>query len=353
MKLRAKIFAFLSDGRGRLFLVAGMAAIGFAIIAVSTHPWAPEGVQAADFATSQTGDSGEPIQPIAVIRGLNPAKIQLGRKLFNDPLLSHNNQVSCSSCHHLKAGGSDRVAHSIGIGGAEGAINAPTVFNSGFNLSQDWDGRAATLESQIDGPVQSAVEMGSTWPEVIRKLNMSPDYVRAFRGLFRDSGDIRRDNIENSIAEFERSLATPDSRFDRYLRHDAGALTSEELDGYRLFKSFGCSSCHQGANVGGNMYQKLGVMTPYFKDPAQVTRSDRGRFNVTGDPADMYMFKVPSLRNVELTAPYLHDGSAATLADAVRKMATYQLGRALTDKDTEAIVGFLKTLTGQWNGQSL
>src|SRR6202044_851605 len=142
----------------------------------------------------------------------------------------------------------------------------------------------------------------------------------------------------------------PDSRFDRYLRHETRSLTGDEERGYALFTSFGCASCHQGQNMGGNMYQKLGVLAPYFADRGHITAADRGRFNVTGDPQDMYMFKVPSLRNVALTAPYFHDGSAATLPDAVRVMAKYQLGRPLMEQEVELIVEFLKTLTGKWNG---
>ena len=154
-------------------------------------------------------------------------------------------------------------------------------------------------------------------------------------------------------SKFERSLSTPNSRFDRYLRHQASAITRWELQGYTLFKSFGCASCHQGVNIGGNMYQKLGVMAPYFTDRGNIGSADRGRFNITGDPRDMYMFKVPGLRNVALTPPYFHDGSAVTLADAVRIMAKYQLGRRLTDQEVELIVEFLKTLTGELNGRPL
>ena len=158
--------------------------------------------------------------------------------------------------------------------------------------------------------------------------------------------------VRDALATFERSSSTPNSRFDRYSRHDSGVLTAREQEGYKLFKSFGCASCHQGVSVGGNMYQKLGVMAPYFTDRGHITKADWGRFNVTGDERDMYMFKVPSLRNVELTAPYFHDGSAATLEDAVRMMAEY-LGRHLTDQEVELIVEFLKTLTGELDGKPL
>ena len=318
--------------------------------AVILHFWPMGETQAVGSMDSISVASNEPIQPIVALTNLDARKIALGRKLFHDVRLSHNDKVACSNCHDLKTGGTDRMARSIGIDGAVGVINAPSVLNSSFNFSQFWDGRAATLEMQIDEPVQSKIEMGSTWPEVIEKLRSSPEYEEEFRQIYSD--DIRREHVKDSIAEFERSLSTPNSRFDRFLRHDPNALTSREQQGYKLFKSFGCASCHQGMNVGGNMYQKLGVMAPYFTDRGNITNADRGRFNVTGDPKDMYMFKVPSLRNVELTAPYFHDGRAATLEDAVRMMAKYQLGRKLTDEEVELIVEFLKTLTGELDSKS-
>lgn len=332
------------------WLIAAIA-IWIAIAVALMHLWPQGGTQAVDDTALPPMESNEPIQPIEALTNLDPRKIDLGRKLFHDPRLSHNNQLSCADCHNLKTGGTDRRARSIGINGAVGLINAPTVLNSGFNFSQFWDGRALTLEKQIDDPVQTKIEMDSTWPEVIGKLKGSSEYVQAFRQIYSD--DINSDHVKDSIAGFERSLSTPNSRFDRYLRHDTSALTPREQQGYKLFKSFGCASCHQGMNVGGNMYQKLGVMAPYFSDRGHLTKADQGRFNVTGDPQDIYMFKVPSLRNVELTPPYFHDGNAATLADAVRMMAKYQLGRHLTEEEIELIVEFLKTLTGELNGKPL
>jgi len=332
-------------------LVSSFVFGGFAIGVVVFNSWTSGEAQAVEVTTSQPKESDEPIQPIEARTDLDPRKIVLGRRLFDDPRLSHNNQLSCTSCHDLKTGGTDRKARSTGIYGAVGVINTPTVFNSGFNFRQFWDGRAETLEKQIDGPLLSKTEMGSTWPEVIGKLKSSPEYVQGFRQIYGDG--VQSDYVKDSIAEFERSLSTPNARFDRYLRHDTKALTSREQEGYKLFKSFGCASCHQGANVGGNMYQKLGVMAPYFADRGHINWADQGRFNVTGDPRDMYMFKVPSLRNVELTPPYFHDGTAATLPAAVRVMATYQLGRPLADPEVGLIVEFLKTLTGELNGRPL
>jgi cytochrome c peroxidase len=321
--------------------------VGFALL----QYWTSEEISSKESVASTMAQSNEPIQPIEPLPGLDPRKVELGRKLFHDPRLSHNNQLSCANCHNLKTGGTDHKVRSTGINGAVGVINAPTVLNSGFNFSQFWDGRAGTLEEQIDGPLQSNIEMGSNWPEVIEKLKRSQDYVRDFRQIY--GNEIHSDEVRDSIAEFERSLSTPNSRFDRYLRHESGVLSKREEEGYQLFKAFGCASCHQGVNVGGNMYQKLGVMAPYFTDRGHITKADLGRFNVTGDPRDMYMYKVPSLRNVELTAPYFHDGSAASLPDAVRMMAKYQLGRHLTDEEVGLIVEFLRTLTGELNGKPL
>ena len=342
-------FRFATKWLSRWLLAGIVACVAASVVLM--HFWPSGDAQTAEASASPPADSNEPIQPIEPIQGLDPRKIGLGRRLFQDSRLSHDNQLSCESCHSLETGGTDRIARSIGINGASGAISAPTVLNSAFNFRQFWDGRAATLESQIDGPVQSSVEMGSTWAEVIWKLKQSPAYVEAFRQIYAD--DIRPDLVKDSIAEFERSLTTPNSRFDRYLRHNTNALNNRERQGYTLFKSFGCASCHQGMNAGGNMYQKVGVMAPYFTDRGHITKADLGRFNVTGDPHDMYMFKVPSLRNVALTPPYFHDGTAPTLADAVRMMAKYQLGRRLTDDEVELIVEFLRTLTGELNGKPL
>jgi cytochrome c peroxidase len=329
----------------------GGVVVSIAIGVISLRSWTAVAARPAESVEAPPAESNEPIQPIETIPNLDPRKVALGQKLFNDPQLSHDNRISCASCHVLEKGGADGRARSIGIHGSVGVINAPTVLNSGFNFSQFWDGRASTLESQIDGPVQSSIEMGSTWPEVLAKLRRLEEYARDFRRIYSDG--VQPDHVKDAIAEFERSLTTPNSRFDRYLRHDTSALTSWEQEGYQLFKSLGCASCHQGMGMGGNMYQRIAVTLPDFADKAQPTLADRGRFNVTGDPRDMYMFKVPSLRNVALTAPYFHDGSAATLQDAVRTIGKYQLRRPLSDQQVELIVAFLKTLTGELNGKPL
>jgi cytochrome c peroxidase len=293
----------------------------------------------------------EPIRPIPQTMTVNLAKVALGKKLFHDPVLSANRTVACANCHALDKGGADQRVFSLGINNAPGSINAPTVFNSAFNFKQFWDGRADSLEDQVDGPTQNPVEMGANWPELLARLQQVPEYAAAFKEVYPDG--VQHKNVKNAIAEFERSLITPNSRFDRFLRGDDQALTEEEKDGYRKFKSYGCITCHQGVNVGGNMFQPLGLLGDYFGDRGNVTKTDLGRFNVTGQEEDKFTFKVPSLRNVALTAPYFHDGSAKTLEEAVTKMVKYQLGRELSPNDHEHIIKFLKSLTGEYNGKPL
>ena len=287
----------------------------------------------------------EPIKPIPDDIEVHAEKAALGRALFHDPRLSRDDTVSCASCHDLRSGGDDGRRVSVGIEGKAGLINSPTVFNSGLNFKQFWDGRAGTLEQQIDDPVQSPLEMGSLWPDVVAKLYQDRDYPQRFKALYPDG--ISRDSIRNAIAEFMRSLNTPNGRFDRWLKGDEEALDRVEKHGYALFKYYGCASCHQGANVGGNMFQVFGVLNEYFRKRGNITEADLGRYNVTGNPADRHAFKVPSLRMAAHTAPYLHDGSAATLRDAVDAMFEFQLGRDAPDEDKEAIVAFIETLAGE------
>lgn len=309
----------------------------------------------------------EPILPVALPVGLDPAMVSLGERLFHDARLSRDGTVACVTCHDLTRGGTDHRVYSIGIGGALGRINAPTVFNSAANFRFFWDGRANTLAEQLDGPLTSPTEMGSSWPEIIDWLQRSDAYVREFALVFsdrvaapscgKDSAGCRiyvtRDTITAALAEFVRSLATPDARFDRYLKGDLSAISADEKAGYDLFKSYGCIACHQGANVGGNMFQIFGVMRDYFAERGNVTEVDYGRFNVTGREEDRHRFRVPSLRNVAVTAPYFHDGTAQTLDQAVMVMAQYQLGVVMPMDDLELIVQFLGTLTGRYRGESL
>lgn len=287
----------------------------------------------------------EPIKPVPEAENLDPNKLKLGRKLFFDPILSRDGTVSCASCHDLKAGGADNKKVSIGVGKQPGKINSPTVYNSGLLFRQFWDGRAETLESQIDGPLQNAIEMAISWPDLVAKLYNDANYPAQFKAIYKDG--VTRDNIKNAISEFERSLNATNSRFDQYLKGNSAAITATELNGYKLFKKYGCISCHQGAAVGGNMFQVFGVINSYFEQRGNITDADFGRFNITGNPQDKHSFKVPSLRMAALTPPYLHDGNAATLRDAVDIMFKYQLGREAPDEDKKAIIEFILTLVGE------
>ena len=286
----------------------------------------------------------EPIKPLPTEMRLDQRKLDLGRKLFVDPRFSKDNSVSCASCHDFSHGGADPRLRSVGVGGAIGGANAPSVFNSGLNFRQPWNGSASSLEEFLDRLIKNPKVFDSSWPEVVGKLRQDSVLAAQFSTIYPDG--ITNRNIIDATATFTRSLITP-SRFDRYLRGDAQAINSEELRGYERFKSYGCVACHQGVNVGGNMFQKFGVMGDYFQDRGNITSADLGRFNVTKRETDKHVFKVPSLRNVELTAPYFHDGSAPSLEAAVEVMFKYQLGRTAPVEDKTLIIKFLKTLTGE------
>lgn len=291
----------------------------------------------------------EPIQPIPMPLKQDPARVEIGRLLFRDPRLSGNGRMSCASCHDLGKGGGDGRARSIGLNGQLTDVNAPTVLNAALNFKQFWDGRADSLEGQIDQVMRSPVEMGTTWEEIVRKLSQDTQYKSAFAAAYKDG--VTKANVQNAIATFERTLITPNSRFDRFLRGDTNAISRVEKAGYAKFKQYGCIACHQGVNVGGNMFQKFGIMGDYFQKRGNPTQADLGRYLVTKVESDKYVFKVPSLRNVALTAPYFHDASAKTLEDAVDIMFRYQLGRVASKEDKEAIVKFLNTLTGELDGK--
>ncbi|KQV90705.1 cytochrome B6 [Massilia sp. Root351] len=290
----------------------------------------------------------EPIQPVPQSLRQDPAKAALGQRLFNDTRLSANNRVSCATCHDLARGGADSRGVSLGLDGKPAAMNAPSVFNAALNFKQFWNGRADTLEAQIGLVVENPAEMGSRWPDVVRKVQQDAAYSSAFAAAYKDG--VTRANIEHALASFERTLITPNSRFDRYLRGEHGAISAAERAGYTRFKQYGCIACHQGVNVGGNMFQKFGVMADY---PARggagwsAGRPDQGRYALTGSEEDRYVFKVPSLRNVARTAPYFHDGSAATLEQAIDIMFKYQLGRPGSAEDKALIAQFLATLDAQ------
>jgi cytochrome c peroxidase len=282
----------------------------------------------------------EPIQPIEAAKPTQPALVELGKKLYFDPRLSKSGFISCNSCHNLSMGGTDNLRTSIGDHWQQGPINAPTVLNSSMNIAQFWDGRAKDLQAQAGGPIANPGEMAYSHELAVKMLNSIPGYREEFQTVFqKDVIDIAE--VTRAIAAFEETLVTPNARFDRWLKGDAKALSAQEIAGYKLFKNSGCVACHNGPAVGGNSFQKFGLVAPYT-----TQNKAEGRSAVTGKDADRFNFKVPTLRNVELTYPYFHDGAAATLTQAVDVMGRLQLGRQFSNDENAQIVAFLKSLTG-------
>jgi len=280
----------------------------------------------------------EQITPIPLhVDDINIKKARLGKKLFFDPILSKDNTVACAGCHFIDDGGDDNQKVSYGINGKTGTRNSPTVLNSRYNFVQFWDGRAKNLTDQAKGPIENPVEMGNNFPDLIKTLNSSK-YKGFFKKIYQDG--ITEENIVDAIGEYEKTLITPNAPFDRYLRGDKNAITNEQKKGYELFKEKGCISCHNGINIGGNLYSKFGYYAP-------IKSSDLGRYNVTKNEEDKYYFKVPTLRNIEHTAPYLHDGRYETLEDVIESMMIYQLGRKKNKAEVKSIVEFLKSLNGE------
>ena len=294
----------------------------------------------------------EPLSPLPQNLKFDAGKVALGERLFEAPL-AKDHSLSCASCHNLAKAGvdarPDSRMFSTATGGMKNPLNTPTVFNSGFNFRQQWSGGGESLEDQVDKVVTGRFDFDSSWPQLLDKLSHDAGLAAQFKQVYPGRG-VTKETVQDALAVFLRSLITP-SRFDRYLRGDASAISGDERRGYERFKAYGCVGCHQGVNVGGNMLQRFGAMNDYFADRAKagvpITEADRGRFNVTKKPEDMYVFKVPSLRNVALTAPYFHNGSAATLEEAVDVMFRYQLGRAAPAEDKTLIVKFLKSLNGE------
>jgi cytochrome c peroxidase len=282
----------------------------------------------------------EPVEPIAPVKEINLGKVELGKKLYFDPRLSKSGFISCNSCHNLSMGGTDNLKTSIGHKWQQGPINSPTVLNSSLSLAQFWDGRAADLKAQAGGPIANPGEMAFTHTLAVDMLETIPEYVIEFKLVFGKSV-IDIDQVTDAIAEFEKTLVTPNSRFDHWLLGETDAITTEELAGYQLFKMSGCMACHNGSALGGTSFQKMGVVEPYL-----TTNTAQGLIAVTGKDADRFKFKVPTLRNVALTYPYFHDGEAATLSQAVDIMGRLQLGKKFTPGEDAQIVAFLKTLTG-------
>lgn len=269
------------------------------------------------------------------------AKIELGKMLWFDPRLSLSGKVSCNTCHDLSTNGADTKPLSIGYAGRKGTVNSPTVFNAEKQIAQFWDGRAKTLAEQATGPITNPLEMAMT-PELAEGVIRSiPGYRPYFEKAF-ESKNPTFSEIAEALAAFETTLTTPNAPFERYLKGDKNALTQQQIDGLKLFRRSGCIRCHSGNLLGGTSFQKVGSVRPYVTD-----NSSKGRMDVSGKPWDEMMFKVPTLLNVERTAPYFHDGAVKTLPDAVKKMADIQLDMNLSEKQVEEIVAFLESLNGE------
>jgi cytochrome c peroxidase len=275
-----------------------------------------------------------------------PAKIELGKMLYFDPRLSASHSISCSSCHNIGLGGADAEPTSLGHRWQHGGRNAPTVFNAVFNKTEFWDGRAKDLEEQAGGPMVNPIEMASPAPHVAEQLNGIPGYHDAFVKAFPGEADpVTLANVQKAIAVFEATLITPNAPFDRFLKGDANALSPTQKEGLALFMDKGCAACHNGINLGGSMYAPFGVVTK--PGASLLPPGDKGRFMVTGTPSDEYVFRVPPLRNIALTAPYFHTGQAWDLRLAVAVMGASQLSAKLTSEDVGKITAFLDSLTGE------
>ena len=253
-------------------------------------------------------DADRLVQPIPDSIATDEAKVALGHDLFFDGRLSGDGSIQCHTCHQLDKGGVDRLDTSTGIEGKKGPINAPTVFNAAFNFVQFWDGRAADLADQAKGPPTNPVEMGShSWDDIVARFEMDEEFKKEF---LKEYPQVTKETLTHAIGEYEKTLITPNSDFDRYLKGDKTALTEQQVRGYELFKQHKCDTCHTGVAMGGQSYEYMGLYGDYFKDRGTpLTDADEGRFAQTKDPFDMHRFKVPTLRNIALTAPYFHDAS--------------------------------------------
>ena len=299
----------------------------------------------------------EAIRPVPDAVPYDSAKAELGKLLYHDTRLSDDGTISCATCHGINTGGVDNLQYSKGIGGQLGGVNAPTVYNAVFNFVQFWDGRAADLADQAAGPPLNPVEMGcKSFDEIAARLNEDKEFAAAFNKVYPTG--LNQETITDAIEHYERTLVTPNSPFDRYLKGDKKAMTEEQIKGYELFKQYNCATCHAGVNMGGLSYELMGQRADYFKDrelqkKSGLTDGDNGRWAQTGVERDRYRFRTPGLRNVALTYPYYHDGSIPTLEEAVRSMATFQVGVNLKDEEVNTITSFLKALTGQYQGKDL
>lgn len=295
--------------------------------------------------------SQEPVLPLPQMIETDARKVQLGQRLFEDKQLSKDASMACRSCHYIEKGGADNLQLSATIGGGHRSTNTPSIYNLGFYELYGWYGNRTSLAELTAAIITSNQGMASDWPRITAYLAQDHTYIANFNALYRDG--IQPDNILDALTEYMRSLITPDSRFDQYLRGNSDSLTDNEKKGYQLFKDYGCTSCHQGHTLGANMRAPFNIFRDHMQYDNVQTEYDLGRYNKTGDEADKYVFRVPSLRNVALTAPYFHDGSSETLDGAVDVMGRYMLGRRIASDDRRLIVDFLQTLTGQYLGKPL
>jgi cytochrome c peroxidase len=292
----------------------------------------------------------QPIEPLPLDEPVNGERASLGEALFEEPLLSGDGKVACTDCHHRDHALADPRPRSQVAGRPDSPVNSPTMYNVRYFFKLAWGARFDSLETHNDALMTNPNVMASSWDGTAKRLAGKPGYEQRFKRVFPDG--LTPTNVRTALIEYERSLVTPNAPFDRYLRGDASAISERAKSGYALFKSYGCASCHQGMGVGGNMLQRVGVMRDYFADRGKVTPPDWGHFNLTHLERDRFVFRVPSLRNVALTAPYFHDGTASTLEGAITTMARYQLGREIDPGDVELIAEFLHTLTGQYRGKA-
>lgn len=310
----------------------------------------PNELAAAEF-------QNEPIRPIPDSIAVDAAKVQLGKELYHDTRLSGDGTVSCATCHGIETAGVDNDQFSEGIAGQLGGINAPTSYNAVFNFVQFWDGRAATLAEQAAGPPLNPVEMGSkSFEEIAAKLSEDADFSKRFLASYPEG--INEKTITDAIAEYEKTLLTPNSPFDLYLKGDKTAMTEEQIEGYAIFKDYKCATCHAGVNMGGLSYELMGQRDNYFQnreinEKSGLTDSDNGRWAQTKVERDRYRFKTPTLRNVALTWPYYHDGSVTTLEKAIEMMAEFQVGRKMSESEIAKVKTFLDAQTGQYQGKTL
>lgn len=344
-------FSFGMKSFNKVLIASFIILIGVIFIATIKPSITTATINSSNLLTADIlGDGTDLFVPVPVSLEFDADQVALGEKLFNDPMLGTSG-FSCASCHQLDHAGIDGLPGSMTADGGFDGINTPSLFNSGLNSFQAWAGKFGDLESQLDGVINNPKHMKSNWPLVIRRLEKSSRYQPLFEQIF--DGVITRQTVTIAVTSFERSLITPNSDFDKFLRGDRSALTSDQRRGYRLFIDYGCASCHQGINLGGNLLSRFGIYQNGLVDKAAMTSFDYGRFNFTGKEQDKFIFRVPSLRNVALTAPYFHNGKTPHLDDAIKLMAKVQLNVEMPDQEVVLIDAFLHSLSGEYRGRKL